>query len=54
MPLRWDEVASVEAEVFTLATVPAIYAERGDAASGIDEAVGSLDALLELSAKDEA
>jgi hypothetical protein len=54
MPLRWDEVATVEAEAFTLATVPAMYAERGDAASGIDDAVGSLDGLLDLSAKDEA
>ena len=41
-------------EDFTLATVPAIYAERGDAGAGIDEAVGSLEALLELSARDEA
>jgi DNA ligase D-like protein (predicted polymerase) len=54
MPLRWDEVAAVEPEAFTLATVPALYAERGDPGAGIDEAVGSLDALLELSAKDEA
>ena len=54
MPLRWDEVADVEAEAFTLATVPALYAARGDAGAGIDEAVGSLDALLELSARHEA
>ena len=54
MPLRWDEVADVEAEAFTLATVPGIYAERGDAGAGIDEAVGSLEALLELSARHEA
>ncbi len=54
MPLRWSEVADVEAEDFTLATVPAIYAERGDAAAGIDGARGSLDALLELSKRDEA
>ena len=54
MPLRWDEVATVEAEDFTLATVPALVAARGDAGAGIDEAVGSLDALLELSARDEA
>ena len=53
-PLRWDEVPDVVAEDFTLATVPALYAERGDAGAGIDEAVGSLDALLELSARDEA
>ena len=54
MPLRWDEVADVVAEDFTLATVPAIYAKRGDAGAGIDEARGSLDSLLELSARDEA
>jgi bifunctional non-homologous end joining protein LigD len=53
-PLRWDEVADVVAEDFTLATVPAIYAERGDAGAGIDDSVGSLDALLELSARHEA
>ena len=54
MPLRWEEVADAEAEDFTLATVPSIYAARGDAGAGIDGAVGSLEALLELSARDEA
>jgi hypothetical protein len=54
MPLRWDEVGGVEAEAFTLATVPALYAEHGDPGAGIDDAVGSLDALLELSARHEA
>jgi bifunctional non-homologous end joining protein LigD len=54
MPLRWDEVPTVEMEAFTLATVPAIYAERGDAHAGIDDAAGSLEGLLELSARDEA
>jgi bifunctional non-homologous end joining protein LigD len=54
MPLAWDEVADVEPADFTLATVPALYAERGDAHAGIDEAVGSLEALLELSARHEA
>jgi hypothetical protein len=34
--------------------VPALVAERGDAAEGIDEARGSLEALLELSARHEA
>lgn len=53
-PLRWDEVPAVVAEDFTLATVPALYRERGDAGAGIDAAVGSLDALLELSARHEA
>ena len=53
-PLRWDEVPDAVMEDFTLATVPAIYRERGDAGAGIDAAVGSLDALLELSARHEA
>src|SRR5207344_3059238 len=53
-PLRWDEVPDVVMEDYTLATVPAIYAERGDAGAGIDDAVGSLEALLELSARHEA
>src|SRR6187551_2656435 len=53
MPLRWEQVADVVAEDYTLATVPAIFTRDGDAHAGIDEAVGSLDALLELSARDE-
>ncbi len=54
MPLTWDEVPDVAAEDFTLATVPALYEQRGDRHEGIDAAVGSLEALLELSAKHEA
>jgi bifunctional non-homologous end joining protein LigD len=54
MPLAWEEVATVEPADFTLATVPAIVAQRGDAGAGIDAAVGSLEALLELSARHEA
>ena len=53
-PLTWDEVPTVEAEAFTIVTVPARYAAIGDPGAGIDEAVGSLDGLLELSARDEA
>src|ERR687887_518725 len=54
MPLRWEEVADVEPGDFTIKSVPPLYAERGDPGQGIDEAVGSLDALLELSAPHEA
>jgi DNA ligase D-like protein (predicted polymerase) len=54
MPLTWAEVPDVVAEDFTLATVPALYAEHGDRHAHIDEAVGSLEALLELSSKHEA
>jgi DNA ligase D-like protein (predicted polymerase) len=54
MPLAWEDVPSVEAADFTLATVPALFAARGDPAAGIDDAVGSLEALLELSERHEA
>jgi bifunctional non-homologous end joining protein LigD len=53
MPLAWDEVPTCEAEAFTIETVPARFAAIGDPGAGIDDAVGSLDALLELSAKHE-
>jgi bifunctional non-homologous end joining protein LigD len=36
MPLEWDEVVSCDPAVFTLATVPARFAQRGDASAGID------------------
>ncbi|HEY0710877.1 MAG TPA: DNA polymerase domain-containing protein, partial [Polyangia bacterium] len=45
-PLTWDEVPTVEAEAFTIETVPTRYARIGDPGSGIDGAVGSLEALL--------
>jgi bifunctional non-homologous end joining protein LigD len=54
MPLTWDEVADCDPAAFTLATAPARIAERGDASAGIDDAAGSLDTLLELSAAQEA
>ena len=52
-PLTWEEVPTVEAEAFTIDTVPVRFATVGDPAAGIDEAVGSLEALLELSARHE-
>jgi bifunctional non-homologous end joining protein LigD len=52
-PLSWDEVAVAELADFTLATVPARFAQRGDPQEGIDAAAGSLDSLLELSARHE-
>jgi len=54
MPLEWDEVADCDPAAFTLATAPTRFAERGDASAGIDSAAGSLDALLDLSASQEA
>jgi bifunctional non-homologous end joining protein LigD len=54
MPLEWDEVAGCDPAAFTLASAPARLATRGDASAGIDAAAGSLDALLALSASQEA
>ena len=53
-PLEWSEVPDVDPAELTIATVPARYAERGDVGAGIDDAVGSLDALLALADRDEA
>ncbi|HNM92468.1 MAG TPA: DNA polymerase domain-containing protein [Mycobacterium sp.] len=47
-PLNWDEVPGCRPELFTIATVPARFAERGDPWEPMDDAVGSLDPLLRL------
>jgi hypothetical protein len=53
-PLSWDEVPDCDPRDFTMTTMPVRFAEIGDRHAGIDEAPGSLDALLELSARHEA
>ncbi len=53
-PLTWDEVPGVDPAEFTIDTVPARFARLGDPWEGMDEAVGSLDDLLEQAARDEA
>jgi len=53
-PLTWGELPTAELEAFTLATMPARFAQIGDPSKGIDESAGSLEALLELSAQHEA
>jgi bifunctional non-homologous end joining protein LigD len=52
-PLSWDEVDRSELGDFTLATMPARFAEAGDRHAGIDAAAGSLEGLFELSARHE-
>jgi DNA ligase D-like protein (predicted polymerase) len=47
-PLRWDEVADCRPEAFTIATVPARFAEIGDPWESMDSASGVLDPLLDL------
>jgi DNA ligase D-like protein (predicted polymerase) len=53
-PLTWDEVPTCDPAAFTLATVPARFAEIGDPGAGIDDAAGSLEPLLALAAEQEA
>jgi bifunctional non-homologous end joining protein LigD len=47
-------VPGCDPAAFTIDTVPQRYAELGDPGAGIDDAVGSLDRLLELAEADEA
>ncbi len=53
-PLTWDEVPDAELGDFTLTTMQDRYARLGDVGAGIDDSAGSLDGLLELSARHEA
>jgi len=53
MPLTWEQLAVCDPAEFTLATVPKMFAERGDAHGAIDDTPATLDTLLELSAKHE-
>ena len=53
-PLTWDEVPSCDPAEYTIGTVPQRFARIGDPWAEMDEAVGSLDGLLELAARDEA
>ena len=52
-PLSWDELDSCDPADFTLATMPARFTKVGDRHAQIDQHAGSLERLLELSAKHE-
>jgi len=52
-PLSWDEVDKIDPADFTLATMPKRFAKIGDRHAGIDDAAGSLERLLDLSATQE-
>src|SRR4051795_11002676 len=47
-PLSWDELADVAPEAFTVATMPARFAEVGDRHAAIDEDAHSLKPLLDM------
>ncbi|HEX3088840.1 MAG TPA: non-homologous end-joining DNA ligase [Ilumatobacteraceae bacterium] len=52
-PIRWDEIDDVEPADLTIATVPSRFAQLGDLHAGIDDAVFSIDQLLEWADRDE-
>jgi DNA ligase D-like protein (predicted polymerase) len=52
-PLDWEEVAAADPADFTLGTMPQRFAQLGDRHAAIDDHPGSLDKLLELSARQE-
>jgi DNA ligase D len=52
-PLAWDELTEVAPEDFTVATMPARFAEVGDRHAAIDDAAHSLQPLLDLFERDE-
>jgi bifunctional non-homologous end joining protein LigD len=53
-PVTWDELFECRPEDFTLRTMPARFAAIGDRHEGIDDNPCGLEALLELSARQEA
>ncbi|HEY6098597.1 MAG TPA: DNA polymerase domain-containing protein [Anaeromyxobacter sp.] len=53
-PVTWAELDACDPADFTVRTMPERWARAGDPSAGIDEAVGSLEALLELSARQKA
>jgi DNA ligase D len=53
MPLDWSRLPDVEPGDFTPHTVPGLVEKYGDALAGIDDEAFTLDALLEMSERDE-
>lgn len=52
-PFDWDELADIDPRDFTIATVPARYADKGDLTVEIDDVAFRLDQLLDWAARDE-
>ncbi len=52
-PFAWDELDDIEPRELTIATMGPRYAERGDLHAGIDEAVFSIEPLLEWADRED-
>jgi hypothetical protein len=52
-PVTWSDLPDVETEDFTIATMPERFARYGDLHDGIDEAVWSIEPLLDWADRDE-
>ncbi len=53
-PIHWEELDDIDPQALTIASVPALVAERGDPWAQIDERPQSLDPLLAMSERDLA
>ena len=53
-PLKWQEIPDCDPAEFTIFSVPERFAKFGNPHAEMDATPGSLEALLELAAKDEA
>lgn len=53
-PLNWDEIVTCDPADFTVLTVPDRFARSGDPHASMNDYAGTLDALLEIAARDEA
>jgi DNA primase len=51
-PLAWDELGEVQPEEFTVATMPARFAQVGDLHAAIDDVAHSLQPLLDMYERD--
>jgi len=52
-PITWDEIDDVQPRELTIATMPARFAALGDLHAGIDDAVFSLEPLLDWADRDQ-
>lgn len=52
-PIRWNEIDDIEPDDFTIATVPARFADLGDLHAEIDDVAYRLDTLLEWADREE-